>query len=192
MKYKIGIFGSAQNNDKGVIKKAKELGLELSKYRDKIILITGATTGLTNDVAYTASKNGVEIWGFPPTKDMKSLKQLTPELDFSIYNKLTFIPENFSFTHNVEVCRKYRNVTSTATCNAGITISGKWGTMNEFTNLYDMGKVIGVLTGTGGISDELNILNKKLRKKSKAVMIFGNNPKKLIAQLIKRLKNHDK
>ena len=33
--------------------------------------------------------------------------------------------------------------------------------MNEFTNLYDMGKVIGVLTGTGGIADELELLNQK-------------------------------
>lgn len=59
----------------------------------------------------------------------------------------------------------YHNVLTTAACDAGIIIAGRWGSMNEFTNLYDMGKVIGVLTGTGGIADELPQLLKKISKK---------------------------
>lgn len=188
MKIKIGIFGSAENNNDHVIKKAKELGKELSRYRNEMILVTGATTGLTHDVVSIAAKQGMEVWGFPPTTNIKSLKNLTPEIDFSIYRKLIFIPKDYSFRNETQVCRKYRNVSSTATCDAGIIISGRWGTMNEFTNLYDMGKVIGILTGTGGISDELDTLNKKLRKKSKAQLVFENSPKKLIVKILNLLK----
>lgn len=59
--------------------------------------------------------------------------------------------------------------------------------MNEFTNLYDMGKVIGVLTGTGGIADEINGLLSKISKPGKAVVIFDNSPVKLITQVIEAI-----
>ena len=62
--------------------------------------------------------------------------------------------------------KKYRNVSSTANCDAGIIISGRWGTMNEFTNLYDMGKVIGILTETSGVADEIKNLSKKINKET--------------------------
>lgn len=61
--------------------------------------------------------------------------------------------------------------------------------MNEFTNLYDMGKVVGILTGTGGIADELENLNKRIKKKSKAKILFDNSPEKLIQKIIDKL-NH--
>ena len=77
---------------------------------------------------------------------------------------------------------------STATADAGIIISGRWGTMNEFTNLYDMGKVIGVLTGFGGIADELPSLSKKINKQSKAKVFFSDNPDTLVSEIINELK----
>ena len=83
------------------------------------------------------------------------------------------------------VRKKYRNVISTANCDAGIIISGRWGTMNEFTNLHDMGKVIGIFTSTGGIADDIFRLSKKIHKPSKAELIFDDSPKKLIGKIIK-------
>jgi len=60
-------------------------------------------------------------------------------------------------------------------------------TMNEFTNLIDMGKVIGVLRGTGGIADELEQLTKKINKPSKAKVIFHDSPKELVQEVLKEL-----
>ena len=50
-----------------------------------------------------------------------------------------------------------------------------------------MGKIIGVLTGTGGIADELPNLNRKISKESKAKVLFGDFPKKLIQEIIHEL-----
>lgn len=181
MKYKIGIFGSAVDEEQA-LKKAEELGKELSKYN--IIVITGACDGIPYKVASTSAKLGSEVWGYSPATSLSEQKKIGHKQDICIYKKLFYIPKSYLLKENVQVCRKYRNVTSTATCVAGIIISGRWGTMNEFTNLYDMGKIIGVLTGTGGIADELEKLMQKITKKSKAMVIFDSSPKSLVKKII--------
>lgn len=186
MKYKIGVFGSAEGDLDKLIDIAHKLGEELATHN--VILITGASTGLPYEVAKTAKKAGTEIWGYSQATNLKDQQKLSPGCDSSIYKKLIYIPKSYEFASDYSVCKKYRNVTSTANCDAGIIIAGRWGTMNEFTNLYDMGKVIGVLTATGGIADELPGLLKKISKKSKAKVLFSNSPKELIKKLIDELK----
>lgn len=185
MKYKIGIFGSSEGNFEKIIEKATELGSELSKY--DVILVTGACSGIPYMVVQEASKGKVEIWGFSPEIDLEHQKIFTPKDDISIYKRLIYIPQNFDFVKEPQINKKYRNVISTATVDAGIIISGRWGTMNEFTNLFDMGKIIGVLTDTGGIADELENLSKKITKKSKAKVIYNNSPKNLVRNIIHEL-----
>lgn len=184
-KFKIGVFGSAEGNFKGITSKAIELGNALAE--NNVILLTGAGSGLPAIVASQANRKDIEVWGYPPCTDLKTYKRLYPEENVSIYKKMYFVPKNYQFASNNEICRKYRNVTTTATCDAGIIIAGRWGTMNEFTNLYDLGKVIGVLTKTGGIADELSSLNEKINKKSKATVLFDRNPKTLINKIINQL-----
>lgn len=188
MKYKIGVFGSStEETSDDVNIKAHQLGKELA--RKDIILITGASSGVPYMVSYVAAKSGTEVWGYSPMLGIDGQKEFSPKDDISIYKKLIFIPKNFEFASNLQVCKKYRNVISTANCDAGIIISGRWGTLNEFTNLYDMGKVIGVLTKTGGIADELSHLNNQIRKKSKAKVIFSDSPKELVEKIIKELQD---
>lgn len=189
--YKIGIFGSATGEiEANSEEKAKELGRALNNY--KLTLITGACSGLPYLAAKEGSKNGNPVWGYSPTLNLEGQKTFTPKDDLSIYKKIIYIPKNFEFSQDKQVCKKYRNVISTANCDAGIIISGRWGTMNEFTNLYDMGKVIGVLTGTNGVADELENLNKKIKKKSKARIIFGSKPQDLIKEVIEQLNLRNK
>lgn len=181
MKHKIGIFGSAVGESAEIVNKAKELGAILGEM--DVILISGATTGLPQTVIREAVAHGkVENWGFSAGYDEKDHAVVSPGDDASIYSKLLFVPESFPFP-DVSVRRKYRNVLSTATCDAGIIVSGRWGSMNEFTNLFDMGKVIGVLTETGGIADELETLSKKVTKKSSSTVIYDSSPKELIARI---------
>lgn len=184
-KYKIGVFGSAEGDIGHLFGKAKELGHVLAN--EQVIIITGASNGLPYQIAMQAAKFGAEIWEFSSCIDTTSHKKDTPDADLSIYKKIFYIPKNFEFSKDIKVCRKYRNLTSTATCDAGIIISGRWGTMNEFTNLYDFGKVIGILTQTGGITDEIDRLNKKFKKKSGAELFFSNSPKNLVKSVIKTL-----
>lgn len=186
MNFKIGIFGSnAEELEEIAIKKAKELGRELSKY--DVIIITGACSGLPYMAAYEAAKGGKKIIGYSPETDFKHQKKFTPDDDISIYHTLIYVPKSFEFVKDPLVSKKYRNVLSTTNCDAGIIISGRWGTMNEFTNLFDFGKVIGVLTDTGGVADELQNLNKKIHKPGKAKIFFNDSPVELLQQIIVEL-----
>lgn len=185
-KYKIGIFGSASGKiETNSVEKAKKLGISLSKYQ--INIITGACSGLPYLAAHEAASKGSSVLGYSPKLGLSGQRDFTPKDDLSIYKKLIFVPQDFEFAANDQACKKYRNVISTANCDAGVIISGRWGTMNEFTNLYDMGKVIGVITGTGGIADELLPLCKKISKKNKAIVLFDSQPEKLIEKIIKEL-----
>ncbi|MEX0616583.1 MAG: hypothetical protein WD231_02080 [Candidatus Woykebacteria bacterium] len=187
MKFKIGIFGSAEGGSDKAKQLAKNLAEHLSNHN--VTILTGAGSGIPYEVAVGVAKKGVEVWGYSPSISFKQHKSFYPSHDLSVYNKLFFIPKDYEFSDNKDVMRKYRNVTSTATCDAGIIISGRWGSMNEFTNLYDMGKIIGVLTGTGGIADKLDSLTKKISKESKAKVIFESSPEKLVKELISLLEN---
>jgi len=154
-----------------------------------VILITGACIGLPYEVALAAyKKNRVEIWGFSPATDYEGQVACTPDDDNSIYSRLIYTPSDFEFVSDVNVARKYRNILSTATCEGGIIISGRWGSLNEFTNLYDMGKVIGVLTGTGGVADLLPNLSKQISKPSKATVFFNNSASTLVNQVISEIR----
>lgn len=186
-KRKIAIFGSAVNDNLDKIKeKIKDLGEALA---DKnVILITGACTGIPYQVALTAfKKSKTEIWGFSPCINYGNQVKSTPQDDNSIYSKLIYVSKSYEFADNIEVSRKYRNVTTTASCDAGIIISGRWGTMNEFTNLHDMGKVVGILTDTGGIADLIKDLYQKISKPTKAVLIFNSSPQKLVNLVLEEL-----
>jgi len=188
IKYKIGIFGSNLRDkfiSKGTIKKINELSDSLSN--ENVILVTGACSGIPYKVASNAAKKNVEVFGYSPANNFSGQKQFASQDDQSVYKKLFYIPNNFPLNSDSLVCKKYRNVVSIANCDAGIIISGRWGTMNEFTNLYDMEKVIGVLTGTGGIADELQRLLKKIIKKNKSVVIFDSSPDRLVRKIIKEL-----
>jgi predicted Rossmann-fold nucleotide-binding protein len=185
MKYKIGIFGSSAGTDiEKSTGKARQIGQALGK--QNVIVITGACAGLPYEAANAAHKLGTEIWGYSQAQDLEHQQKLVPSKK-SIYTKLIYIPKSYEFAADILVTRKYRNVSSTANCDAGIIISGRWGTLNEFTNLYDMGKVIGVLTGTRGIADELETLNKKIYKPGKAKIIFNNEAEELVNQIIEEL-----
>ncbi|HSW47574.1 MAG TPA: hypothetical protein VLG67_00690 [Candidatus Saccharimonadales bacterium] len=184
--YKIGVFGSAEGDLEKIIPKAHQLGEALGG--KNVTILTGASIGLPYEVALTAHNLGTEIWGYSQFTNYKDqLEKLRNNCDPTIFHKLFYVPKDYEFASNYNVTRKYRNVSSTANCDAGIIISGRWGTMNEFTNLHDMGKVVGVLTGTGGIADELPSLMKKINKPSKAKVIFNDDPEKLVDEVLKTL-----
>lgn len=168
MKYKVGIYGSATGDMQDVMPKALELGKVLRNYKDEVILITGACPGMPYAVVSEAAKSKIEVWGFSSTLNEKTQRVEYPDDDLSAYKKMIYVPADFPGADNERVCKKYRNVVSTSNCDAGIIISGRWGSLNEFTNLIDMRKVVGVYTETGGIADELPALSKKNLKPTKA------------------------
>lgn len=192
-KWKIGVYGSGfvtdENQESLAFGGAQTVGKELAK--QGAIVITGACSGIPHLAARAAKDNGGEVWGFAPAKDYDAYRALEPDgkhTEQGLYDKLLYIPSDFEFINQHETCCKYRNVTSTATSDAGIIISGKWGTLNEFTNLVDFQKVIGVLVGTGGTAGEIPNLWEKIKKTgNQAKVIFNADPIKLVERVIEEL-----
>jgi predicted Rossmann-fold nucleotide-binding protein len=192
MKYKIGVFGSAAGELDKVIPKAKELGRELAAYNQKVIVVTGGCSGLPYIIAAEAAKGGIEIWGYSAELNKKEHYAAMPDDDHSIYSKIIYVPRSFPFAHKDRPRKKYRNVISTANCDAGIVIAGRWGTLNEFTNLVDFQKVVGILTSTGGVADELPKIMQKISKEGQGSVIFDSDPQKLLSKVMAQLKKYKK
>jgi hypothetical protein len=188
-KYKIGVFGSAAGDMAETIPVAEEIGRLLGDQADSVIVITGACPGLPFAAVQAAAAKGVEIWGFSSSLDEAAQKAEYPDDDLSIYGKIIYVPPDFPYLDSHQACKKYRNFFSTASCDAAIIIAGRWGTLNEFTNLLDMQKTVAVLSGSGGIADEIPNLANKISKAGQGQIIFDNDPKQLIEKLLLTLRS---
>jgi hypothetical protein len=65
-----------------------------------------------------------------------------------------------------------------------LVIAGSIGSLNEFTIAYDEGKVIGCLTGTGGVADEAEKIIETFPKKSHARLLYDSDPERLIERCL--------
>jgi len=72
-----------------------------------------------------------------------------------------------------------------------IVTGGRCGTLGEFSIAYEEGKLIGVLTGTGGITAVLSDVEKSLGKRTGAEVIYDTEPEQLIAKVIERYKSNN-
>jgi hypothetical protein len=91
--------------------------------------------------------------------------------------------------------KKGRNLINIRSCDAGIFLAGRVGTLNEFTIMYDEGdnKTIGLLEGSGGAVDEIIIpMLKKSEKKSKADLIIERDEIILVAKIFINLESKNK
>jgi hypothetical protein len=79
----------------------------------------------------------------------------------------------------------------TRSADAVITIYGRIGTLNEFTIAFEDKKPQGVLTGTGGESDELQHIL-EIAHRGSGKVIFDPDPKSLMDKVIKMVKADDK
>lgn len=84
---------------------------------------------------------------------------------------------------------KGRNVVLVRSCDVVLFIAGAMGSLNEFTIAHDEGKVIGCLTGTGGVADEVDYLLKKFSKNTGARIFQDDDPGKLLDACLHELQN---
>jgi len=168
MKIKVGVMGSAEEAPSGILRaKAIALGTVIAA-RD-MILLTGATTGLVYATGKAAHGAGAMHIGVSPAGDEREHVERyglpTDACDAIIYTGFGL---------------KGRNVVLVRSCDVALFISGSIGSLNEFTIAYDEGKVIGCLTGTGGVADEVERLIATFKKETKARVFYDEDPEKLI------------
>ena len=65
-----------------------------------------------------------------------------------------------------------------------VIAGGRSGTLGEFCIAYDEGKLIGVLSGSGGVADELESIIPKLGKTTGARLVYESDPETLINSCI--------
>jgi len=177
MKFKIGVFGSGDGGNPRCIGFAKDLGYHIAD--NEGILITGACGGLPHQAACSATRQRGLVIGISPALNLEEhIDRYGFPFD-SFYNLI--------FTG---MGMKGRNVISLRSCDAAIFISGRIGTLNEFTIAYDeapKGFIIGILKGSGGVADKLLTLAEESGKNSKATLIVNEHPYYLVKEIFEKL-----
>ena len=168
MKIRIGVMGSAEEaSSPSVNDKAIALGKAIAT-RDAILL-TGATTGLVYLAGKAAHDAGALHVGISPAHDKREHVERydlpTDACDAIIYTGFGL---------------KGRNVVLVRSCDVVLFVAGSIGSLNEFTIAYDEGKIVGCLTGTGGVADEVERLVETFHKPTKARVFYDNDPVRLI------------
>lgn len=173
---KIGISGAAEDVcSPHAFRKAEQLGQYLAK--KKVVVVTGDTSGIPLAAAKGAKQAGGFTVGISPASSyiehVKKYKLPYRYTDFAMYTGFGYSGRNLLFIRSTD---------------AVIFICGRIGTLNEFTIAFEDKKPIGVLTETGGISDELDHLL-TLAKRGRAKIVFDHDPKTLADKIIKLAKD---
>jgi uncharacterized protein (TIGR00725 family) len=166
MKIKIGVMGSAEEMP-DVCEKAEALGRAIAA-RDAILL-TGATTGLVYVTGKAARDAGATHVGISPAHHAEEHVERY-ELPLDACDAIIYT--GFGL--------KGRNVVLVRSCDVVVFISGSIGSLNEFTIAHDEGKVIGCLTGTGGVADEIEKLTEIFPKKTQSRILYDDDPEGLL------------
>lgn len=152
--------------------KAVALGRAIGK--KGCILVTGGCPGLPHLTAKGVKEVGALSIGISPglslTEHVQKYDSPTKHFDVLI------------FTGSGLMGREVVNIRSS---DIVIIIGGRSGTLGEFAIAYDEGKLIGVLVGSGGISDHMQAILEICRiKDTGATVILESDPQKLVDRLI--------
>jgi uncharacterized protein (TIGR00725 family) len=172
MKLKIGVMGSATGRlSKHQKETAFMLGCAIASM--DCITITGACPGLPFEAAKGAKDAGGLVVGISPA--------LSEWEHINKYQSPTEHHDVLIFTGSGLMGREVVNIRSS---DMVIIIGGRSGTLGEFSIAYDEGKLIGILSGTGGITSEMKNILRIIRKKTGAKVMYENDPGNLVKRLI--------
>jgi uncharacterized protein (TIGR00725 family) len=172
MRIRLGVMGSASSSGRpdigtALTESAASLGHAIAE--QDVILFTGATTGIIYLVGKTAHDAGAFHVGISPAvNEQEHIRQFKLPVDACD----TMVFTGFGL--------KGRNVVLVRSCDIVLFIAGAMGSLNEFTIAHDEGKIIGCLTGTGGVADEWESLTQKFGKNTFARIFHDDNPANLI------------
>jgi len=160
-----------------LVAKAERLARAIAKH--DVVLFTGATTGIIYVVGKTAHDAGCFHIGISPASNehehVEDFKLPLDACDSIVYTGFGL---------------KGRNVVLVRSCDIVLFVAGAMGSLNEFTIAHDEGKIIGCLSGTGGVADESEFLVQKFGKRTTTARVFHNeDPEALIGDCLKSLKS---
>jgi len=179
MNYSICVSGAASGATVEHSKKlAERLGEAVAKSGH--ILTTGATVGLPFYAARAAHKAGGMSIGFSPAASLREHVNKY-RLPIGMFDYINFTGLNYVG----------RDVYLVQSSDALITVGGRFGSLHEFSTAIESNMPCGVLLGSGGAADMIPELLDKLDPSHKHMMIFDEQPERLIEKVIARLDEHN-
>lgn len=174
MKIQVGVMGSAG----GVLtdeqlELARRVGAEIA--RRGCVVVTGACPGLPHAAVLGAHEAGGASLGISPAHSREE-HVVQFESPIEPYSMMVF-------TGSGLMGREVHNIHSS---DFVVFIGGRSGTLGEFCIAYDEGKLIGVLRGSGGISNEFVSIARHIIKDTGAQLIEDDDPERLVRACIDR------
>ncbi|MGE3843085.1 MAG: hypothetical protein AB7I50_16040 [Vicinamibacterales bacterium] len=171
---RIGVMGSAGGAlDQTIAERCRALGRAVADAG--CCLLTGACPGLPHEVVLGARIAGGHVVGISPAVSLREhverYKSPHQEYDVLIFTGLGLMGRELVNIHSSDIV---------------IVAGGRSGTLGEFAIAYENGKLIGVLTGTGGIADALPALEGGLNKHTGAEVHYDADPQTLVERLVAR------
>ncbi|MDZ4287774.1 MAG: hypothetical protein U0984_07440 [Prosthecobacter sp.] len=176
---RIGVMGSAAPiADPQLAAQCRGLGHAIAE--NGCSVLTGACPGIPHEVVLGAkAANGATI-GISPALHLKehitTFNSPYKEYDMMIYTGLGLMG---------------REIINIRSSDIVVVVGGRCGTLGEFAIAFEEGKLIGVLTGTGGITALLPQLVDALDKKTGSEVIYDADPGNLVARLVQRFQSTD-
>ena len=181
MRTSIGVMGSSALEQRGAPTDPRLAGLATRLGQAiaarQCVLVTGATTGIPDLVSVAARSAGGMTIGISPAINQKEHQER--------YN----LPvDGFDILIYTGFGLKGRNVVNVRSSDIVIIFGGSTGTLNEFTIAFDEGKVVGVLTGSGGVADHITEIIKFCERQQSSRIVFNENPEVLVDKLLAEYK----
>jgi uncharacterized protein (TIGR00725 family) len=178
MRLTVGVMGSAGGDQlAGASEKAYALGQAIAE--QGLIIITGACPGLPYACARGAREHGGLSVGISPalSLDEHIHKYLSPS---DMYDVLIYTGSGLMG----------REVTNIHSSDMVVIVGGRSGTLGEFAIAYEQGKLIGILEGTGGITEQIEAILAGFTKDTGARLIHDVDPTRLMRSLADAYTNH--
>lgn len=176
---RIAVFSSWLHN---IEDNHRKIAQELVQYlaEKNVEVVTGGCSGIPALCIETAHKLGLKTTGYFPVQDQSEYIDRQHEEnihDIKFYSTAHFIS---GFTA--------RSLAMIKNVDAAIVLNGRIGTLSEFGIAVEEGLPLGVIEGTGGITDELQRLTKLVKKEfPNNDIIFDSDYKKVVDFLVNHL-----
>lgn len=175
---KIGVMGSAGGQLEGpLVERCKEMGRAIAD--SGCAIVTGGCPGLPHYAVIGCKENGGLTIGVSPAlshhEHVTKYKSPTDHIDVLIFTGMGLMG---------------REVIGVRSCDIVIIVGGRSGTLGEFAIAYDEGRLIGVLTGSGGVADHVDDFLPVMQKPTGSRIIYDRDPRKLIERCVAEYKQN--
>lgn len=161
-----------------ILESCRQLGRAIAGHG--CCLLTGACPGAPHEVVVAAKEAGGHVVGISPALSLKEhverYKSPYREYDVLIFTGLGLMGRELVNIHSSDIV---------------VIVSGRSGTLGEFAIAYEHGKLIGVLTGTGGITTALPALEATLSKQTGSEVVYEDDAAVLVERLLARYVSPD-